>query len=243
MGLLVGPGVLDHLDGLHRAAERIGVAVINTWGAKGAFRWDSPFHGGTAGLQARDFDLAGLGEVDLLITSGLDPDEVTTRPWQDRAEVLDVDPAELGRLAARWEHPRREPERPRLYTELAAVIGPLYDDPSTPAARARAVAAALPPGGAVVATPGLAGFWVARALPTETPGSVIVPARDRPGEVERLVEDLSRAGRPVVVVTDRELQAPTAEVLRWDDVNLELPDDLLAVAGPIVAWGGSRQGP
>ena len=77
VGFLVGPGVLAHVDGVRALAERLGVAAVNTWGAKGVFRWDSPFHGGTAGLQARDFELAGLGEIDLLVTSGLDPADVS----------------------------------------------------------------------------------------------------------------------------------------------------------------------
>jgi thiamine pyrophosphate-dependent acetolactate synthase large subunit-like protein len=111
------------------------VAVVNTWGAKGVFRWDSPHHGGTAGLQARDFELAGLGAVDLLITSGLDPDEVTTKPWTGRAEVRDVAPDALGHLANGWDRPAQEPVHPALYTELAAVIGPMYEDPASPPAR------------------------------------------------------------------------------------------------------------
>jgi hypothetical protein len=41
VGFLVGPGVLAHVDGVRALAERLGVAAINTWGAKGVFRWDS----------------------------------------------------------------------------------------------------------------------------------------------------------------------------------------------------------
>ena len=144
VGFLVGPGVLGHLAGLHQAAERIGVAVINTWGAKGVFRWDSDLHGGTAGLQERDFELAGLGQVDVLVTSGLDPAEVTTTPWAGRAEVIDVEPAGLARFAGSWDRPRQQPVPPRLYTELAAVIGPMYDDPATPPARIRSMSERLP---------------------------------------------------------------------------------------------------
>ena len=39
-----------------------GAPVVNTWGAKGVLRWDDPHHAGTAGLQADDFDLAGLAD-------------------------------------------------------------------------------------------------------------------------------------------------------------------------------------
>lgn len=223
------------VDGLHALAHRAGCGVVNTWGAKGVLRWDDPRHFGTAGLQARDFELAGLGEVDVLVTSGLDPDEVTSTPWAGRAEVVDVAPAEL----ATFERPlpRGSLERPPLYTELAAVVGPLYDQPGSPPARAAALAAALPEGGLVVAEPGLVGFWVARTFPTAVPGSVAVPAR---GGVERawaLARDAARRGRPVTLVT---AAPPPAELLGvqlevWDDVDLD-PSALVAVAGAIVAF-------
>ncbi|HJR26258.1 MAG TPA: hypothetical protein VJ804_12355, partial [Acidimicrobiales bacterium] len=74
LGILVGPGVVaaGAVAGLHAFADAVGCGVVNTWGAKGVLAWDDPRHFGTAGLQARDFELAGLGDVDLLVTSGLD---------------------------------------------------------------------------------------------------------------------------------------------------------------------------
>jgi hypothetical protein len=212
VGFLVGPGVLEHVDGLHAAAARIGVAVINTWGAKGVFRWDSPFHGGTAGLQARDFELAGLGDVDVLVTSGLDPDEVTSTPWEGRAGVIDVAPSELDDLPSWWDRPREEPSPPALYTELSAVVMPMYGDPSRPPARLRAMSEQLEPGTTVFAPPGLLGYWVARTWPTTVPGSVVVPARSEYVVPEGAVH-IDLAG-----------------------VDLTIPQSLLDVAGPVVAW-------
>ena len=235
VGFLVGPGVLGHLDGLHAAAARIGVAVVNTWGAKGVFRWDDPFHGGTAGLQARDFVLAGLGEVDVLVTSGLDPSEVTSSPWEGRAEVVDVDPADLAGLAASWPHAAAQPVRPRLYTELAAVVGPMYADASTPPARIRAMSEQLPDGGVVLAPPGLVGFWVARTWPTIVPGSVVVPSTTEPGLTERMAAQAAASGRPTTLLTDTPTEADGVEVVVWDD-DLTIPQPLLDVAGPVVAW-------
>ncbi len=89
------------------------------------------------------------------------------------------------------------------------MVGPLYDDPGSPAARAAALAAALPGDGVVVARPGLVGFWIARTFPTERPGSVRISA-----------------------VGDA-----TVEDSDWADLDLD-PGALVAVAGPIVAWGG-----
>ena len=214
LGILVGPGVVRDgaVDGLRDLARRVGCGVVNTWGAKGVFPWDDPLHFGTAGLQARDFELAGLGEVDVLLTSGLDPAEVTSRPWEGRAEVIDVAPSDLSALHRTL--PRGSLDRPPLYAELAAVVGPMYDQPGSPPARAAALAADLAEDGLVVAAPGLVGFWLARTFPTVRPGSVCITT-------EPVIGD------SVVRVRDED----------WADADLD-PAPLVAVAGPIVAWGG-----
>ncbi len=235
VGFLVGPGVLGHVDALHGCAERIGIAVINTWGAKGVFRWDSIYHGGTAGLQEHDFDLAGLGEVDVLLTSGIDPSEVTRTPWHPHAEVIDIEPIDLPSFAVAWGAPKQEPVRPRLYTELAAVIGPMYEEPTTPPARIRAMSEQLPSGAVVFAPPGLLGFWVARSWPTTEAGSVVVPSTTEPGLTERLARRAAASGRQAVLVTDTLMEIEGVEVIVWDD-DLSIPRALLDVAGPLVAW-------
>jgi thiamine pyrophosphate-dependent acetolactate synthase large subunit-like protein len=200
------------VDGLRAFARRVGCGVVNTWGAKGVFRWEDPLHFGTAGLQALDFELAGLADVDVLVTTGLDPDEVTATPWDGRAEVVDVAPGKLASFDRAL--PQGTTERPELYTALAAVVGPLYEQPDSPPARAATLAAALPDDGIVVAAPGLVGFWIARTFPTSRPGSVEITA-------EKV------AGPAVVHVRDAD----------WADLDLD-PSALVAVAGPIVAWGG-----
>jgi thiamine pyrophosphate-dependent acetolactate synthase large subunit-like protein len=226
------------VDGLHAFADAAGCGVVNTWGAKGVFVWDDPRHFGTAGLQARDFELAGLGDVDVLVTSGLDDDEVTSRPWEGRAEVIDIDPAELA--TARPTLPRGTLHRPALYTELAAVCGPLYRQPGSAPARAAALAAALPEGGVVVAEPGLVGFWIARTLPTSVPGSVVVPATGGAAAARRAAAAVAAGGGPVTLVAERELDAPEGVQLEvWPVAEVDLdPTPLIAVAGGIVAWGG-----
>ena len=116
-------------------------------------------------------------------------------------------PADLGSFAAPL--PAGRTDRPPLYTELAAVVGPLYDVAGSPPARAAALAAALPEDGVVVARPGLLGFWLARTFPTAA----------RAACASRTV------GTPTVTEED------------WAEVDLD-PSALVAVAGPIVAWGG-----
>ncbi len=189
VGVLVGPGVLRTLDGegvvghLRRFAAQTGWAVVNTWGAKGVFAWDSPLHAGTAGLQARDLELAGLTDKLAVVCVGVDPDELPPGGL-GRAQRLDLHPVHLAFAAEGWPEPGPDPPRPALYTELSAVVGPAYEStgvPLHPARATRDLGGLRPPGGFVVADPGPAGFWVARAFPTTEPGSVLVPATNAPG--------------------------------------------------------------
>ena len=223
MAVLVGPGVVraGQVEGLHRFATEAGVGVVNTWGAKGVFVWDSPFHSGTAGLQERDFVLAGLPEAELVVVSGLDPAEVVAEGWR-AGQVLEVEPHELATLAMRWPEPTRRPERPRLYLELSEALRPTYVSdavPLTPSRAAADLAAVLPPGGLVAADPGPAGLWVARAVPTREPGSVVVPSLPVRGfaAAAAVIGGLDR--RPTIGVVTDPLDDPSRALLalaeRW----------------------------
>ncbi len=178
--VLAGPGVVrgGFVDALRAFAEQSGFGVVNTWGAKGVFPWDSPFHLGTAGLQADDFDLAGFGEAELVVVVGVDPLESPRERWA-HGQILEVEPWQLAALAWRWEEPASTPPRPPLYTRLSAALADRYTAdivPLSPARAAGGLAAARPPGALVCADPGPAGLWVARAFPTTEPGSVVVPS-------------------------------------------------------------------
>ncbi|MBI2704509.1 MAG: hypothetical protein HYX32_04360 [Actinobacteria bacterium] len=180
--ILAGPGVVraGKVDALREVAAKAACGVVNTWGAKGLLPWDSPHHYGTAGLQALDFDLAGVRDAPLVLAVGLDGDESPPDRWAG-GQVLDLEPAHLDLLTASWTDPARPvPPYPKLYTELSTVLAPLYASDSVPLSPARAaadLAAARPDGTLVVADPGPAGLWVARAFPTTEAGSVIVPSR------------------------------------------------------------------
>jgi thiamine pyrophosphate-dependent acetolactate synthase large subunit-like protein len=242
VAILAGPDVVRRgmVAGLQALAVRSGLPVVNTWGAKGVFRWDDPHHAGTAGLQARDFELAGLGEVDTLLTTGLDPDEVTASPWAGRARVMDVPVAQLERVAARWPGPTGEPQRPRLYTELAAVVRPAYASDEVPLTGARAaadLAAALPAGGLVAADAGRAGFWVARCFPTSEPGSVVVPARRQLGLAAAVALLAAQDGRRTVLVVDELDEATGALVEAARARQLSLAVEVWGVDGTLAASG------
>jgi hypothetical protein len=208
LAVVVGPGVVraGATPGLLSLATAAGVAVLNTWGAKGVFRWDSPFHGGTIGLQERDVELAGIAEADVVIVSGLDDSELAIDELGNHT-VQEVLPANLGSLLARWSRGTGEvSSRPPLYDLLARVVVPAYESEATPLTAARAalhLSGARPESGVVVADPGLAGFWVARAFPTGDPGSVVVPALAVDGFAAAASLLCAVDGRGCLAVTDR----------------------------------------
>lgn len=239
LGVLVGPGVSrgGYSAGLETLARSLGVAVFNTWGAKGVFRWDSPYHGGTVGLQARDLELAGLGDLDVLFTAGLDPDETPPQALEafGALQIQDVEPWQLAALTHSWETTPGPPEgRTRAYAELAAVVTPLYESTAVPLSPARAalhLSGARPADGVVVAQPGQAGFWVARTFPTGETGSVVVPATVETGSAIAAAVAGAALGRPVVAVLD-----DLAEV---DRVLIDLASALgLSVAAQVWSPGG-----
>ena len=253
-------------------ATRTRTGVLNTFCAKGLFRFDDPAHLGTIGLQRDDLALAGVDT-----------------PRGARVVAVGVDDAEIpGGIPSHWE--RVDPHdldglglavnelfapRPELYGTLAAVCAPRYGDDSVPLSPARAagdLAASLPDGAVVAANAGLVGFWLGRTFPTRRPGSVRLPVRatdDVVGEVlgssdaSTAVVVVCGVGDPVpdvgarrgsVVVEHWSPSGPQMSaherVRRLDEawrcggvhhlevgVALEDIGELVAVAGPVTAWG------
>ena len=234
LAILAGPGVVR--DGvvarLVEVAERTGLPVLNTWGAKGIFRWDSPYHAGTAGLQAEDFALAGLTEAEIVLAVGLDPAEAPPDRWAG-PQVLEVEPWQLDTLVLRWPEP--DPPAPRVATDSTSRSPPPWPPP-TPPTRCRCRRRCRPrPGPAanrgalVTAHPGPPVLWVARALPTTEPGSVVVPATRVLG---------SALARGLVAGLDqRPALAGTTEP--FDPTTVALVELGLAWHSPtvVVAWG------
>jgi thiamine pyrophosphate-dependent acetolactate synthase large subunit-like protein len=221
------------LDGLRTLAADGDLGVANTWGAKGVFKWDSPHHLGTCGLQARDFELLGWHDAEVIVTTGL-TDEVSPDQYA-LAPVVDVEPADLV-AAARHILATGTPTN-ELYPRLAAVAQPGYADDKVPLHPARATAdvgAVLPAGGFVAADPGIAGLWVARTFPTPAlepgaPRRVVVPSQREPGVATRLTSDAARAGRPAIAVTTAPLAQDTSALL---DAATDDGLDLV-----VVVWG------
>ena len=167
--VLAGPGVLPHADLMRVWATEHGLPVANTATLKGLFRWDSPHHLGTVGLQERDFQLAGFGAAERIYAVGVDEQEAPRELWDIGGETVELDPANLpavvGTAAA------IQPNQ--LYMELSDVLRPLYESDKTPPSPARVVADLAKTREPVVVRPGsLTAFWVARALPTSELGMV-----------------------------------------------------------------------
>jgi hypothetical protein len=208
-------------------AERTGLGVLNTFTAKGLFRWDSPFHLGTGCLQQDDLRLAGAGPQSSVFVVGVDVDEC--RPALLAAAGLDpglsrwraVHPADLGAAAgqvrASWGGPPQPPPQPELFTVLWNVAQPLYaldQAPLNPARAAADVATALGGDGVVCAEPGQAGWWIGRTVPTTRLGSVAIPAAGRPGAAVARAILLARQGVPALAVVDAPLSAPAAALVQ-----------------------------
>ena len=252
--ILAGPLATRCAPAVYALAGRIGAPVANTWGAKGIYPWDDSHHMGTCGLQRDDFALLGFADFDLIVGIGIDDDE-------SRHEHVALTPyivvaAEAGRLNTLCK--RAAPRSPLpsgndLYRRMAAIAQPGYLDQSVPRHPARAVIdlkQSLGPTTRVTVQPGLAGLWVARTFPTDRMGSVIVPAQDRPGIGAAVGLASAAQHTDTVCVVHGPVDEVTAEVMRvaahhelplrlevWDDdVDWSRTDDLIAAAGPVVAW-------
>lgn len=258
--MLVGPGAAHVTSAVHRLARHLGAPVANTWGVKGIYQWDDPHHMGTCGLQRDDFSLLGLADFDVLVTIGLDPAESPTARL-DAVRRVDIPPsvdaidAVIRLTSLRPHHPAPN----ELYTRIAAIAQPGYVDTSVPRHPARAVfdlKQSLGPEDRVVAQPGPVGLWVARTFPTDRLGSVIVPAHDVAAIAPAVALVSAARGVATVCVLDgtsspdpddetvtREIAALAAArdlPLRFeswaDAIDWSRTDDLVAAAGPVVAW-------
>ncbi len=233
--VLAGPGVVRDgaVPGLHALAAAGSLGVLNTWGAKGVFDWRSRHHLATAGLQALDFELAGLAAADLIVATGVDPAEAGGDRWR-LAPVVEVAPGGLDPLAGRWGRTRADIALPPLRDGLARVTQEGWASTSTPLAPSlvtRHYGHVLGAGGLVAADPGTAGYWVARTYATTELGAVQVPAstgHDGFAVACAAVARLRAPARPVLAVVDGPVAAAVHAAL---DAAASL-----GVAVPVETW-------
>jgi hypothetical protein len=224
--LVAGAGVVRArmVGELARLAESAGVGVLNTFTAKGMFAWDSPYHLGTAFLQEQDLKLAGIGRDTRLLLVGVDRDECP-------AALLDVAGVQIGSTSPVWSVPAARlpdladwvgssqhwpPEPGELYRVLAGIVQPMYSSdglPFLPPRGAVELLRSMPADGVITVEPGIAGLWVARAIPTTRLGSVRVPAAGGPGSAAAAALNLALAGVPALAIVDAPLSGPSEELM------------------------------
>jgi len=192
--ILAGSEVIraDAVQEMRDFADATNLGVVNLFTAKGMFRWDSPFHLGTAGLQLHDFTLAGLAPDRPILAVGVGRDECPEALLRDAGIAPDgiwpIVRLPVDRLAEFAGSVRAAQDGPpvmgQLFTRLWDVAQPHYkleDVPLNPARAAADISESLPEGAVVTLEPGTVGWWIARALPTTQIGSVKVPAAGRLG--------------------------------------------------------------
>ncbi len=254
VAVLAGPYVTRRAaaESIRSFAAYTNVGVANTWGAKGLFAWDSEYHMGTVGLQARDFELS-FGACDVVIATGIDRNE--SRPAMPAGvRVTHVDPQQLEYLSvhvARRESVATTP----LFDAISKIAQPGYSDERFPFHPARIVARLreqLPVGGLLAADPGTVGLWIARTFPTTELGSIVVPATGGPGIAAAIALCAALDGRQTIAaISERsDLHMEVVEFARhsaliihesvWDEsdtpADWSLETGLVDVAGPLVAF-------
>ncbi len=236
--VLAGPGVVAtrSIDALRAFATAANIPVANTWGAKGVLPWDSPYHMGTCGLQARDFELLDFASYDAIVATGTDLAESPEERF-GLAPIVDIPPTALGRLVDEVTAADESVPSNELYTRLSAVAQPGYADDRVPLNPARAVAdlrAVALPGGVIVADPGIAGLWVARTFPTTEPGTIVVPAIAGDGIAAALALVAALRGLPALAVTTEPLDPTTLGVLELaTELGASLAVDVWGAGGPV----------
>ncbi|HZU59776.1 MAG TPA: acetolactate synthase large subunit [Solirubrobacteraceae bacterium] len=199
---LVGNGAIRaHASRALRAfVHTTGIPVAETFMAKGLIDYEDPHALGTVGLQARDYEMAGFDEADLVITVGYDLVEHSPKYWNPRRDkqiiVIDSVAAEidefflpeveligdvahvLARLAARCQRSADSDQEER---QLRGMVMTAFDegrhDPHFPLRPGRVLwelRQALGRQDILVSDVGLHKLWIGRMFPAHEPGTVLI---------------------------------------------------------------------
>ena len=199
---LVGNGAIRaHASRALRAwVHTTGIPVAETFMAKGAIDYEDPHALGTVGLQARDYEMAGFEEADLVITIGYDLVEHSPKYWNPSRDkqiiVIDSVAAEidefyvpqveligdiahiLARLAGSSH--RRSVEQP-TDCQLHRLVMQAFDEgreddhfPLRPARVLWELRQVLGRQDILVSDVGLHKLWIGRMFPAHEPGTVLI---------------------------------------------------------------------
>jgi len=200
--VLAGNGAIrGHAARALRAfAEVTGISVAETFMAKGLLDYENPYAAGTVGLQARDYEMAGFEDADVVIAVGYDLVEHAPEHWNPRGEkrivVIDSVAAEidefyvpeveligdiahvLARLAAGCSRAPGNGSEPSGLREVTfRALGDAREDEHFPMRPPRVlwdIRQALGPEDILVSDVGLHKLWIGRMFPAHEPGTVLI---------------------------------------------------------------------
>jgi acetolactate synthase-1/2/3 large subunit len=199
--VLAGNGVVrtGAADALRAFARATGIGVAATFMAKGVLDYDDPLWRGTVGLQSRDYDLAGFGDADVVITVGYDLVEHAPENWNPkknkRIVCIDTAPAEvdeffmtevdligdldliLRRLAAACATGSRQVAPSRLDELVQGRFEAARDDDAFPMQPPRVLwelREALGRLDILISDVGMHKLWIARMFPAHEPDTVFI---------------------------------------------------------------------
>jgi acetolactate synthase-1/2/3 large subunit len=200
---LAGNGAIRAHAGraLRAFAQTTGIPVAETFMAKGLLDFEDPHAVGTVGLQARDYEMAGFEDADLVIAIGYDLVEHAPEHWNPRGNkriiVIDSVAAEideffipeveligdiahvLARLAGGTERASAaNANGPRRLRELVqGALRDARDDDHFPLRPPRVlwdIREALGPEDMLISDVGLHKLWIGRMFPAHEPGTVLI---------------------------------------------------------------------
>ena len=184
---------------LRAFVHNTGIPVAETFMAKGLVDYEDPKALGTVGLQARDYEMAGFDEADLVIAIGYDLVEHSPKHWNPRRDkqiiVIDSIAAEvdqnfvpdveligdiahvLARLAAGCSRSQTTAGTSRLHEVVMGALSEARDDDHFPMRPPRVlwdIRGALGRNDILVSDVGLHKLWIGRMFPAHEPGTVLI---------------------------------------------------------------------
>jgi acetolactate synthase I/II/III large subunit len=184
---------------LRSFVHNTGIPVAETFMAKGLVDYEDQKALGTVGLQARDYEMAGFEDADLVIAIGYDLVEHSPKHWNPNRDkqiiVIDSIAAEvdqnfvpdveligdvahvLARLAADCSRSQTTAGTSRLHEVVMAALNEARDDDQFPVRPPRALwdlRQALGRNDILVSDVGLHKLWIGRMFPAHEPGTVLI---------------------------------------------------------------------
>lgn len=184
---------------LRSFVHNTGIPVAESFMAKGLIDYRDPKAFGTVGLQARDYELAGFDDADLVIAVGYDLVEHSPEHWNPRRDkqivVIDSVAAEidqyftphvelvgdvanvLARLAAACTRSQTTAASSRLHELVMGALNDARDDDHFPLRPPRVlcdIREALGRDDILVSDVGLHKLWIGRMFPACEPGTVLI---------------------------------------------------------------------